>query len=86
MGAVFDGLVRWVVGLYNVTLAPFLRAHRGEPVTFAHLDSDLYSSTRFVLDQLAPRLTARSVLVFDEMFKCARCLRSSPSSPMRVLL
>ena len=39
---------------------------RGRRVAFAHIDVDLYSSTRTVLRALAPRLTAGSVLRFDE--------------------
>ncbi|MFW3172820.1 TylF/MycF/NovP-related O-methyltransferase [Geodermatophilus sp. CPCC 206100] len=56
-----------VVGLFDDTLGPFLEAHP-EPVAFLHLDADLYSSTRTVLQALAPRLRAGTVIVFDEYF------------------
>jgi Macrocin-O-methyltransferase (TylF) len=56
-----------VVGLFGDTLGPFLDAHP-EPVTFLHLDADLYSSTCTVLDALTPRLQAGTVVVFDEYF------------------
>jgi predicted O-methyltransferase YrrM len=56
-----------VVGLFDDTLGPFLEQHP-EPVAFLHLDADLYSSTRTVLQALAPRLRAGTVVVFDEYF------------------
>jgi len=52
-------------GLFGDTLPAFLDAHPG-PVRFAHLDCDLYSSAKTVLDLLEPRLAAGSVIVFDE--------------------
>lgn len=56
-----------VVGWFEDTLPPFLAEHPG-PVAFLHLDSDLYSSTRTVLDHVGPRLVPGSVIVFDEYF------------------
>ena len=35
---------------------------------FANIDCDIYSSTRTVLEALAPRLGPGSILVFDEYF------------------
>ncbi|WP_137725767.1 class I SAM-dependent methyltransferase [Prescottella subtropica] len=56
---------RLVSGLFDDTLPGFLTDHPG-PVAFAHLDADLYSSTRTVLDLVGDRLVPGSVLVFDE--------------------
>lgn len=56
-----------VSGLFEDTLPGFLAEHPG-PVAFAHLDADLYSSTRTVFDLLEDRLVPGSVLVFDEYF------------------
>jgi len=56
-----------VVGLFDATLPGFLAAHE-EPVAFLHVDADLYSSTRTVLDALAPRMVPGTVVVFDEYF------------------
>lgn len=58
---------RLVSGLFDDTLPGFLTDHPG-PVAFAHLDADLYSSTRTVLDLVGDRLVPGSVLVFDEYF------------------
>jgi hypothetical protein len=56
-----------VVGLFDQTLPDFLEQHDA-PVAFLHLDADLYSSTRTVLQALAPRMVPGTVIVFDEYF------------------
>lgn len=56
-----------VVGWFADTLPGFLATHPG-PVAFVHLDADLYSSTKTVLDHLGPRLRSGTVIVFDEYF------------------
>lgn len=56
-----------VVGWFDETLPRFL-AEKPEPVAFLHVDADIYSSTRTVLDHVGPRLQAGSVVVFDEYF------------------
>ena len=64
----FNDYIEWVVGWYNETLPMFLNAHPSENVTFVHVDCDLYSSSKLVLDQLSPRMSPGTVLVFDELF------------------
>lgn len=59
--------VTLVKGWFNETLPGFLSQHP-EPVAFIHIDCDLYSSTKTVLDLLAPRLCPGTVIVFDEYF------------------
>lgn len=56
-----------VIGWFHDTLPEFLAQHP-EPVAFLHLDADLYSSTKTVLEQVGPRLFPGSVVVFDEFF------------------
>ncbi|NIJ11268.1 hypothetical protein FHU38_001612 [Saccharomonospora amisosensis] len=58
---------RLVAGWFEETLPEFLAQH-DEPVDFVHVDSDLYSSARTVLEHVGPRLYPGSVLVFDEYF------------------
>ncbi len=53
------------VGLFHETLPEFLRVHP-EPIAFAHVDCDLYSSTKTVLEHISPRIVPGTVLVFDE--------------------
>lgn len=54
-------------GWFDATLPPYL-AGTGEQVALLHMDADLYSSTRTVLNMLADRLRPGSVIVFDEYF------------------
>lgn len=58
--------VALVSGWFDRTLPAFLAAHPVEPVAFAHIDCDLYSSTRTVFEQLGERIRPGTVLVFDE--------------------
>jgi tetratricopeptide (TPR) repeat protein len=57
--------VELIAGWFNDTLPGFLENHSG-PVRLINVDCDIYSSTKTVLDALAPRIIAGSVIVFDE--------------------
>ena len=59
--------VTLVKGGFQDTLPGFLEAHP-EDVAFLLIDSDLYSSCRYVLETIADRIVAGSVIVFDEFF------------------
>lgn len=56
-----------VVGLFADTLPDFLADHPG-PVSFLHVDADLYSSAVTVFKHVGPRLRPGSVIMFDEYF------------------
>ena len=58
---------RLQVGLFDDTLEPFLREHP-DWARLLHIDCDLYSSTKTVLDAFAERIKPGTVLVFDEFF------------------
>ena len=58
---------RLVTGLFEDTLPTFL-AETDEPIVFMHLDADLYSATKAVLDLTDARLAPDAVLVLDEFF------------------
>jgi len=60
---------RLVEGWFDRTLKPFLKEHSGK-VAFAHIDSDVYGSAKYVLDTLAwhRRLHKGTVIQFDEIF------------------
>lgn len=47
---------------------PGFREQYPQSVDFLHLDADLYSSTRTVLEMLADRIGPGTVIVFDEFF------------------
>ena len=53
-------------GWFNETLPPFI-ASQGKKVSFLHLDGDLYSSTKIVLDELKDFFATDCVVVFDEL-------------------
>jgi hypothetical protein len=56
-----------VVGMFADTLPDFLADHPG-PVSFLHMDADLYSSAVTIFKHVGPRLRPGSVIVFDEYF------------------
>jgi hypothetical protein len=59
--------VELVIGWFSETLPGFIARHPG-PVSFLHIDCDLYSSTAEILRHVGPRLTRGSVVVFNEYF------------------
>jgi hypothetical protein len=59
--------VRLVKGWFNESLPGWRKQNPG-PLAFAHMDADLYSSTKCVLDLLADRIVPGTVLQFDEYF------------------
>ena len=59
--------VRLHGGWFEASLPPFLEEHSG-PAALLHLDADLYSSTRTVLELMGDRIVAGTVLQFDEFF------------------
>lgn len=58
--------VELVVGLFADTLPKFM-AGRDSKIALAHIDCDLYSSTKCVLDNIAPYCVPGTVLAFDEI-------------------
>jgi hypothetical protein len=56
-----------IVGLFEDELPAFL-ARTEEQIAFLHVDCDLYSSTKTVLDLAGEHLAPDAVLVFDEFF------------------
>jgi hypothetical protein len=56
-----------VQGLFADTVPGFLAEHP-EPVALLHLNADLYSSTKTVLDLVGERLVTGSVVVLDSYF------------------
>jgi len=59
--------VRLHRGWFSDTLPGFLEAH-SEEIAFMHIDCDLYSSTRTVLEATAGRLREGTVIVLDDYF------------------
>ena len=61
-----DPRCRFVGGMFQQTLLPFLDETRLDRPTIVHMDADLYSSTAFVMLTLVPRLRSGDVILFDE--------------------
>jgi len=59
--------VTLVEGWFDKTVPAFLAAENG-PIGFLHIDCDIYSSTKTVLELTAPRLRRGAVIAFDEFF------------------
>lgn len=59
--------VEFHVGWFDETVPAFAAA-TSEPFRFAHLDADLYSSTKTVFDALGDRFVPGTIVVFDEYF------------------
>lgn len=57
--------VELVVGLVQDTLDGFLKANKG-PVSFIHMDMDIYSASAYVLQKLKKRIRSGTVIAFDE--------------------
>ena len=64
-------ILKFHKGLFQDTLVPFLRENN-EKVSVVHIDCDLYSSAKFVLDNIKDRLVSGSVIILDDF-----CLYSS---------
>ena len=59
--------VEFHVGWFDDTVPVFAAEHSG-PFAFAHLDADLYSSTKTVFDGLGEWFVPGTIVVFDEYF------------------
>jgi len=58
--------VELIVGLFQDTLENFIQ-NKNMKISFIHMDADLYSSTKYVLDILKDYLDRDCVIVFDEL-------------------
>ena len=63
-----------IKGWYNETLPYFMKGWGGnlemvphKKISFIHMDSDLYSSTKYIFDQVKDALDTDCIIVFDEL-------------------
>jgi hypothetical protein len=63
--------VSFEIGLFDDTLPPFLEKHR-DPVSFLHVDCDLYSSTVSIFSGIGRRLQEGAIVLFDEYYNFPR--------------
>lgn len=55
-----------VIGLYSDTLPEWVPDEDDPAIALVHIDCDLYSSTRTVLEHIGPLLKPGALIVFDE--------------------
>ena len=58
--------VELIKGWFNETLVNFIQTHN-KKVSFIHMDADLYSSTKYVLDILKEHIDEQCIIIFDEL-------------------
>jgi hypothetical protein len=63
----FSKNIRIEKGYFQDTVPNFIKEH-DQPIAFMHIDCDLYSSTKTILDLLGERFVCGSIIVFDEFF------------------
>ena len=59
--------VKLIKGWFSETLDEFLM-NVNSNVSFLHVDCDIYSSSKFVLDKLSKRLQVGTIILFDEFY------------------
>lgn len=59
--------VQLIKGWFDSTIPTFLEGHT-QQIAFLHIDCDIYSSTKIILEQLGPYIQKGTVIVFDEYF------------------
>lgn len=57
--------VELIIGLFADTLSAFLATHQGS-AALIHIDCDLYSSTKTVLEYMADRIVPGTIIQMDE--------------------
>lgn len=67
--------VSLIKGWFSETLPVFLEENPGA-VSFLHVDCDLYSSASLVLECLADRMGAGTVILFDRVLQLSRLARA----------
>jgi hypothetical protein len=55
-----------IKGWFNETLVNFIQSHN-KKVSFIHIDVDLYSSTKYILNVLKDYIDKDCIIVFDEL-------------------
>jgi len=66
-----DPRVSFVRGKFEETLPGFLKNYQPVSNLVIHIDSDLYNSAKFVLDNCSHLFTGNCVIIFDEFYSLA---------------
>ena len=57
-----------IKGFFNETLPYFVKQHSNEKIALIHNDSDLYSSTVTIFEELKSMIMSGSIIIFDEYY------------------
>ena len=60
-----------VKGLIQNTLTKFISENKDIKINFVHIDTDTYSTTKFILQQIKPHLINGAIIIFDEFWSYA---------------
>jgi hypothetical protein len=60
--------VELIDGWFDKTLPVFIKDNKVDQIQFIHIDSDTYESAELILDLLGDKMTAGTVILFDEYF------------------
>ena len=58
--------VKLVKGFFDKSLSGWMELNKGD-ISFLHIDSDLYSSAKFIFDNLNDRIKVGTIIAFDEI-------------------
>ena len=59
--------VRLTKGFFEKTLPDFVPQHPGATIALLHIDCDLYSATKTILENVASMLAPGTIVIFDEL-------------------
>ncbi|MBK9443769.1 MAG: hypothetical protein IPN53_21760 [Comamonadaceae bacterium] len=60
--------VSFVPGFFDKSLVPFLQNTEITKISIIHVDCDLYSSTKYILEKLDKFIISGVVIIFDEYY------------------
>ena len=60
--------VSLIAGFFDKTLPDFIREHAGQQVAMIHNDSDLFSSTMTIFEELRKMIVPGTIICFDEYY------------------
>ena len=60
--------IKLITGWFKDSLPSFLQEHATEKFALIHIDCDLYSSTKDILDNIKNHVAIGTIIIFDEFF------------------
>jgi hypothetical protein len=73
-----------IKGFFDQTLPAFVKEHEGEKIALIHNDSDLYSSTIAIFEELRKMIVPGTIVVFDEYYNYSTWLEGEYKAFMEI--